>query len=659
MINLQNYQSFFTPPESNEKSPEMKKEHELDTDDRMYLINKKIDQNFLLETYDNLISNKNYVNSTNSNSSINDYVYNDIEFLQDHYLNDEKSIFSKLNYCNTKFGSLLLKKILFKPINDINTLKNRQSLIKKISNIKEELIPLFKEISEIENDLIWFWNDANMKHIELMNDLIYFNYDIFPFFDVNEKLNSNEKALLVSNIYKIIVSPILTIITPILSVIVPLILIFYFQRKTNLNIPYTVIIKQYFKTLIGNDSMKLIFKSPTKAMIANLITKGLYIFMYIQNIYYSLQNSRNTHKIINTIHEKLNKINKYIKISNEIKRICSEKGEIKDLNSFINYNKIEDDLSFYDAYFSSSVFENEPSLFSNKGKILTTFKNFKKSKDDMINLFHYNGIIDLLISIDKLISGSCPENPYTLTTFLQKSKKPVLQFNEIWHPYLNEKNTVKNNVEMKNNILITGPNAAGKSTFIKAVVINIIMSQTIGVNSATSFSLTPFHLIETYLHIPDSKGVSSLFEAEMFRSKEYIDKIKNMDKDKFSFIVLDEIFSSTNYVEGFSGAYSILKKMASFKNTLSITTTHYTDLEILEKNTKGRIVNYKFDVDYDENKNIIFNYKLKRGTSRQYIALELLEKNGFDEDVIEEAIKMCNKNKKKKLLFNKKNSKDT
>ena len=150
-------------------------------------------------------------------------------------------------------------------------------------------------------------------------------------------------------------------------------------------------------------------------------------------------------------------------------------------------------------------------------------------------------------------------------------------------------------------------------------------------------------MIETYLHIPDSKGASSLFEAEMFRSKEYIDKIKNLENDKLSFIVLDEIFSSTNYAEGFSGAYSILKKICSFNNTLSITTTHYTDLEILEKDTKGKIINYKFEVDYDKNKEIIFNYLLKRGTSRQYIALELLKKNGFDEDVIEDALKMCKK----------------
>jgi DNA mismatch repair ATPase MutS len=161
--------------------------------------------------------------------------------------------------------------------------------------------------------------------------------------------------------------------------------------------------------------------------------------------------------------------------------------------------------------------------------------------------------------------------------------------------------------------------------------------------------MTPFHMIETYLHIPDSKGCSSLFEAEMIRSKEYIDKIKNMDKNKFSFIVLDEIFSSTNYIEGFSGAYAILKKISSFKNTLSITTTHYSDLEILEKETNGKIKNYKFDVQYANNE-IIFNYLLKKGSSRQYIALDLLKKNGFDDDIIENALTICNKIKNKKIF---------
>jgi DNA mismatch repair ATPase MutS len=48
---------------------------------------------------------------------------------------------------------------------------------------------------------------------------------------------------------------------------------------------------------------------------------------------------------------------------------------------------------------------------------------------------------------------------------------------------------------------------------------------------------------------------------------------------------------------------------------------------------------------------IIFNYILKEGVSRQYIALELLKKNGFDDDVIENALEICKKIKENKLVF--------
>ena len=144
----------------------------------------------------------------------------------------------------------------------------------------------------------------------------------------------------------------------------------------------------------------------------------------------------------------------------------------------------------------------------------------------MTNLFHYTGIIDVICSINNVLENSTNDNPFSISIFLEK-KKPTINIKNIWHPYLNN-NTVKNSVDINNNILITGPNAAGKSTFIKSVIINIILSQTIGICSAENFEITPFNMIETYLHIPDTKGSSSLFEAEMFRSKEYIDKIKNL-----------------------------------------------------------------------------------------------------------------------------------
>lgn len=651
MIDLQKYLSQETI------NPELKKEHELNNEDRMYIINKKIDEKFLLEIYENLIEKKNYIINNNS-VIINDYVFNDVEFLQDHYLDNSKSIFSRLDNCNTMIGSLLLKKIFLNPIYDIDFLKKRQDIFTKISLVKDQLLPILSKIKNLEHDLMWFWNNSNIKHIDLMNDLIYFNYDIIPFFNLNDVLNNNEKALLITNIYKIIISPMLTILTPLISLLLPLIFLFYMQRKTKINIPMSVIFKQYLKTIFGHDSMKMIFTSPTKAVIASVVTKGIYLFMYIQNIYYSLQSSSNTNKIINIIHEKLNNINLYNNLTKEIYQICKN-NKINNVTSYIDYNNIENDISFYNDYFNYPVFNSIPQLFSNKGKILTTFKKFKDNKDNMINLFHYTGIIDAILSINNVLSKSTSEYPYSTTVFLDR-KEPTINVEDIWHPYLNNEitdNTVKNSININNNILITGPNAAGKSTFIKSIIINIILSQTIGISSSKKFELTPFNMIETYLHIPDTKGTSSLFEAEMLRSKDYIDKIKSMEDNKFSFIVLDEIFSSTNYIEGFSGAYAILKKISSFANTLSITTTHYTDLEILEKDTKGKILNYKFDVDYNDNNEIIFNYKLKRGVSTQYIALELLKNNGFDEDVIETAIDICKKIKNRKIIFFKKSKK--
>jgi DNA mismatch repair ATPase MutS len=55
-------------------------------------------------------------------------------------------------------------------------------------------------------------------------------------------------------------------------------------------------------------------------------------------------------------------------------------------------------------------------------------------------------------------------------------------------------------------------------------------------------------------------------------------------------------------------------------------------------------------VDHDEQGEIVFNYILKRGMSRQYIALELLKNNGFDDDVIKDAMDICNKIKDNKII---------
>ncbi len=636
-----------------EQELEAKPDHELNVTDRMTLINKNLDEQILYESMFTLMSVHPHTVQAEEEeqATLNDYVFQDIEMLADHYGNEEKSILSVIDKTQTHSGKIMLKEMLLHPITDTTLLEKRQKLIKEMGVHKSALLPHIEKIRGLEKEMLWFYQEKNMHHIEMMNDLIYFNYDFIPFLDVNEMLNGNEKALLFTNIYKIFLSPALTVITPIVNLIVPIVLFFWFQRKTGLKLQWSMIYKILMNIMFGSDSFNLLFKNPSRALMANILTKGVYVFLYFQNVYYSIQNAKNTNNIINMIHEKLNHMTGYVKNVHQIVSYCHRYGVRNhyDASIDLSLDRCKKYIEIYHHLFDHGIFETAPSLFSNKGKILYTYRHFNKIKDDFIHLFHYVGMIDAFTALNNLVYAYDPRtNPYTFTKYLGKKmehtenvSEPVIRFEDIWHPYLTN-GTRLNSLDIdKKHILITGPNAAGKSTFIKSVIVNLILSQTVGIAAASHFEMTPFHLIETYLQIPDAKGVSSLFEAEMLRSKMYIDKLKKMPSHRRSFIVLDEIFSSTNYMEGFSGAYAILKKIASFPNAMSMTTTHYSDLEYLEKATEGKILNYHFEIDrHPESQEIIFNYRLKSGVSRNYIALELLRNNGFDDDLIDCAMEM-------------------
>ena len=297
-----------------------------------------------------------------------------------------------------------------------------------------------------------------------------------------------------------------------------------------------------------------------------------------------------------------------------------------------------------DKYIRDTEFEQNPSLFSNKGKVLYANKNcinYEKIK----NLFNSIGNIDYIYSIFKLTEKFDTCFPSVLET-----KTPIIDYKNVYHPYLESKG-VKNSITIGDkypqNVMITGPNAGGKSTLIKSLAISLLSSQTLGIAFADGLKFTPFNILNSYLNIPDCKGKESLFEAEMHRSLKHINQCKEMPAEHKSFIIMDEIFSSTNPNEGISGAYAIAKKMASFKNSICIITTHFNQLTSLEQESGFK--NYKIPCEYDSMNKINYPYKLEEGVSDQNIALELLHAKGFDDDIIETAkeksIDLINKEK--------------
>ena len=639
LMSLSNLKDYFF--QTSKKSLEEKQDSELTLEDRLHYLCLNNDDPRIIEELINLkkITNK---------IEINARVFEDLEFFN-NFKNDtsHNTIYSKLNNTKTIMGNLHLKNIITNPINNINELTIRQNVLKDYNNISSkdllEINTALEEIKKVENDIKWFWDENIQKHLYVLYDIVYLNLTGFE--KIDNYLNKNTTLLFIFNMYRIFISPIVNMLSPLSTILIPLVLFLCFKKFLPIKISNKDFIKFIFNNVFNSNMMGMFFgKASFKNKLIGIVSTVVWVFFYLQNIYMSVKLSKNINRIINLIHSKLNSIKILLDNVGLLMRKC-ENIEINKIYN-INIDSLQKTYIDFKKIFLNDLFTKKPYLLSNKGIILSTFKLFNNTKDFIKILLNYVGVIDYLNSNNLLLNKYNNDNIYTFSEY-SNNEKPILNINKIWNPYIDE-NPVLNDVKIDKNIILTGPNAAGKSTFIKSVAINIILAQTIGIASCKTFKLTPFKILDTYLQIPDIKGNSSLFEAEMMRSKEYINKIK--ENEKLSFIIMDEIFSSTNYIEGFSGAYAILDKISKYDKSLFITTTHYNKLTTLP-NTSKKITNYKFDIVKDASDNITFNYILKKGICNQYIALDLLKQNNFDEDIIQKAIEISNtlrKNKKPK-----------
>ena len=218
------------------------------------------------------------------------------------------------------------------------------------------------------------------------------------------------------------------------------------------------------------------------------------------------------------------------------------------------------------------------------------------------------------------------QTPETSTTS-QPEEKP--------HETIDQPPEKQENANNYCNMLITGPNSSGKSTYIKSVIECVLLGQTIGIVPAREFEFTPFKHITTYLNIPDCQGKESLFQAEMNRCYQQLELLEKAENNKeFSFNIMDEIFVSTNYQEGMSGAYAVINQFCKFTNCLNIITTHFDYLANMKELPVAR--NY-FDIEINDNDEIIRDFKVKKGVSKKHLALKLLKKKGFNQNIIHDA----------------------
>jgi len=193
---------------------------------------------------------------------------------------------------------------------------------------------------------------------------------------------------------------------------------------------------------------------------------------------------------------------------------------------------------------------------------------------------------------------------------------------------------IANDIVLDKQLVITGPNAAGKTTVIKTTLFNIILSQQIGYGFYERAEITPYDYLHCYLNIPDTSGRDSLFQAESRRCMEILRCIMD-NPTKRHFCIFDELYSGTNPYEAVAAAYGYIAFISKNPRVDLILTTHYIELcELLEKRNAGAITNLHMSVSPDTG---AYLYKIAGGISSIKGGLKVLRDLDYPSEIVESA----------------------
>ena len=182
-------------------------------------------------------------------------------------------------------------------------------------------------------------------------------------------------------------------------------------------------------------------------------------------------------------------------------------------------------------------------------------------------------------------------------------------------------------------MLITGSNASGKSTFLRSVLVNAILSQTVYVAFAKEFKLKHFELFSS-MSLKDSLGAGESYYMAEINSIRRILNAKENGEEILCF--LDEVLRGTNTVERVAAATEILKYLSS-DNVIPFAATHDIELTYLLENDYDNYFFREEILKEDDKEDIYFSYKINKGRSDTRNALLLLKIMGYPKDIFENA----------------------
>lgn len=549
------------------------------------------------------------------------------------------------NGTSSALGNIIEKKWKYYYSNNRKFLRKQQKWLRSISNAEPQTTQDVQNATQTINAYYSKWRELKQQ-TNFLTTYQYIDWSHLSF------LNKHP-IFLQAMTYFNIASPALHILFPIILLLIP-----FFLIKLIMRIPFTIDTYKHIlgKTFQNHAFGKLFtaFCSPqcsaidmnTKVYAA--VSFALYIFTFYQNILSCIKFYNNTcliHEFMYDTKEYIRNCNILYEFSVKHKGTQFKQFHAKCEEQLISLRECEKQLDCVEQS-SFTVYQT-----GNIGTIMYMFHEiyYNQNIEDCFSYwFGYAGYIENMIGLSQTIKKNVV-NYATLTSFSQKKnmkqRKPSQQYikqqyyiyqlrntHADSHPHadssMSTSTIVKNDIDLLKNSIITGPNASGKTTILKATLMNILFTQQFGIGCYESCTIHPYASLFSYINIPDTSERDSLFQAEARRCLYILDYIDSHPNDRV-FCIFDELFSGTNPYEAQKSARAYLKYLHK-RNATYMLTTHFNDLKEI-KNSACNQLYMEVLVNGDAFK---YSYRLKHGTSNVYGGFKVLKNLGFPQTIV-------------------------
>ena len=294
----------------------------------------------------------------------------------------------------------------------------------------------------------------------------------------------------------------------------------------------------------------------------------------------------------------------------------------------------------------SDVIQAQSKIYDLEYKIFCDLREYAKDfSDDIKSLAFKLSRIDVLLSFASVAIENnyiCPEIISDKKLLIEEGRHPVIEKMLPLGEYIpndlfldDTNNTIESDISSF--IILTGPNMAGKSTYMRQNVLIALLAQIGSFVPAKKATIGIVDKIFTRVGAVDDLSLGqSTFMVEMAETAYILNSATEQ-----SLILLDEIGRGTSTYDGVAIAWSVSEYIATKIKARTIFATHYHELNVMT-NIFPQIKNYKMLIKEEEN-NIIFLRKVKPGSISQSYGIHVAKMAGLPKSVINNALKIMYK----------------